>query len=184
MRSTGLNIDASRWVDDYSDKLYRYALIRINNHELARDLVQETFIAALRTLHSFEGRSSVKTWLFSILKRKIIDHWRLARTRTTSTFSSMDTEYETGLDKIDRVMKIDSRSLVDIDFKNKELGEIIISCIQELPDKWRLIVIDSLVEGKKYKEVCEEHEITQSNLWVIIHRAKLQLRDCILKKTS
>ncbi len=50
--------------------------MRVNDVDLAKDLVQETFISGLKSIDKFEGKSSVKTWLVAILKRKIIDHWR------------------------------------------------------------------------------------------------------------
>ena len=68
-------VDTSLWIDEYSDMLYNFSITRVNDHELARDLVQDTFVSALKGLESFKGKSTVKTWLFSILKRKIIDHW-------------------------------------------------------------------------------------------------------------
>ncbi|MGB1103442.1 MAG: RNA polymerase sigma factor [Crocinitomicaceae bacterium] len=68
------NIDTSNWVDDYADMFSNYAIVRVNDHELAKDSVQDTFISGLNSLANFEGKSTVKTWLFSILKRKIIDH--------------------------------------------------------------------------------------------------------------
>ena len=65
--------DPHRWVDDYADYLYNYAMARLRDEEQARDLVQETFLAALGKLENFEGRSSERTWLTGILKHKIID---------------------------------------------------------------------------------------------------------------
>ena len=68
--------DPETWVDEHGDSLFRYALFRIQNGQVAEDLVQKTFLAALRGKDSFAGRSSVRTWLFGILKHKIIDHIR------------------------------------------------------------------------------------------------------------
>ena len=70
------NANPSEWVDQYGDYLYNYAYSRVSNSETAYDLVQDTFLAALSALKSFEGRSTEKTWLISILKRKIIDPLR------------------------------------------------------------------------------------------------------------
>jgi DNA-directed RNA polymerase specialized sigma24 family protein len=65
---------------------------------------------------------------------------------------------------------------------NQELHEAIANCIALLPGKWKSIVLDKLVEEKESEEVCKEHDITASNLWVIVHRAKLQLRECLERK--
>ena len=66
-------IDPHKWVARYADYLYRYALKRIKNEELARDLVQDTLLAALEGMDKFEARSAEVTWLTAILKNKISD---------------------------------------------------------------------------------------------------------------
>ena len=68
---------ATEWVDQYGDSLFRYALSRIRNREVAEDLVQETFLAALQSYDQFQGKSTVLTWLTGILRHKVVDHQRL-----------------------------------------------------------------------------------------------------------
>ena len=65
-----------KWVDKYSDYLYNYTIVRVNDHEIAQDLISETFLAGLKSKDNFKGDASERTWLISILKRKIIDHYR------------------------------------------------------------------------------------------------------------
>src|SRR5215831_10795027 len=83
----GLNVtavsDPSRWVDEHGDILYRYALERVRKQDVAQDLVQETFLAAVRTQERFRGGSTVRSWLCGILKHKICDYYR-KRGRETS----------------------------------------------------------------------------------------------------
>ena len=67
--------DPERWVEEHGDCLYRYALLRVRRPEVAEDLVQETFFAAVRTFGSFRGKSSERSWLCGILKNKICDHF-------------------------------------------------------------------------------------------------------------
>lgn len=69
-------INTNKWIDNYADYLYNYAISRVNNSDLAKDLVQETFFAGLKSAKNFKGKASERTWLVSILKRKIIDHYR------------------------------------------------------------------------------------------------------------
>jgi RNA polymerase sigma factor (sigma-70 family) len=176
------SIDTSSWVDEYSDMLYNYSYTRINDHELAMDLVQDTFVSALKGLENFQGKSTIKTWLFSILKRKIIDHWRKQESRKTRPMSAMGTDSESGEQRIVERKNSGSVSEIEIDYDNKELRNAIMECIQNLPEKWKGIIIDKLVEEKKSEEVCKEHDITPSNLWVIVHRAKVQLKDCLTVK--
>lgn len=67
-------LDPETWVDQHGDSLYRYALFRVREVQVAEDLVQETFLAALGAKDSFAGHSAIRAWLFGILKHKIIDH--------------------------------------------------------------------------------------------------------------
>ncbi len=69
-------LDSDIWVDEYGDVLFHFAFARVKDRETAEDLVQETFLAAVQSQGRFKGQSSEKTWLFSILKHKVIDHYR------------------------------------------------------------------------------------------------------------
>ena len=64
------------WIEEYDDYLYHYAIVRLNDHDLANDLIQETFFSGLRSTKNFKGIATERTWLTSILKRKIIDYYR------------------------------------------------------------------------------------------------------------
>ncbi len=176
------NIDTSKWVDDYADILFNFANVRVSDHDLAKDLVQDTFVSALKGIDKFQGKSTVKTWLFSILKRKIIDHWRKQESRKTKPISFFGSE---GMKKggfLDAYSPKGRLSEVEANLENDELRAAIAQCIGALPPKWKGIVIDKMVEEKESEEVCNDHDITASNLWVIVHRAKVQLRDCLEKK--
>src|SRR5437762_10298144 len=81
--SAGAATDPERWVDEHGDVLYRYALERVRKPEVAQDLVQETFFAAIRSYEKFAGQSSIRSWLCGILKHKLCDYYR-KRGRETS----------------------------------------------------------------------------------------------------
>ena len=68
--------DPERWVEEHGDCLYRYALLRVRRPEIAEDLVQETFVVAVKTSGNFRGESSERSWLCGILKNKICDYFR------------------------------------------------------------------------------------------------------------
>src|SRR6266487_6087957 len=70
--------DPERWVEEHGDYLFKYALVRLRDTAKAEDLVQDTFLAALKGGKSFAGRSAEKTWLIGIMKNKIADHFRKA----------------------------------------------------------------------------------------------------------
>ncbi|MGB5369599.1 MAG: RNA polymerase sigma factor, partial [Flavobacteriaceae bacterium] len=64
------------WVDNYADYLFNYAIGRVSDVEIAKDLVQETFVAGLHSAKNYKGEAAERTWLIAILKRKVIDHYR------------------------------------------------------------------------------------------------------------
>src|SRR6056300_1580874 len=69
-------LNPNGWIDNYSDYLFNYTITRIDDKEIAKDLVQETFFAGIKSMKNFKGEASERTWLISILKRKIIDYYR------------------------------------------------------------------------------------------------------------
>ena len=79
----GAALEPETWVDQHGDSLFRFAVLRVRDPEAASDLVQETFLEALRARDTYSGRSSVRTWLVAILKHKIVDQAPEARPRAT-----------------------------------------------------------------------------------------------------
>ena len=69
-------LEPRSWVENHGDYLFNFAIVRVNDREKAEDLVQETFLAGLKAQDKFQGKSSERTWLISILKRKIFDTYR------------------------------------------------------------------------------------------------------------
>ena len=93
-------------VNEYSDYLYNFAMTKLSDKDLALDLIQDTFVAAFQGVDTFEGRSAPKTWLTSILKRKIIDHWRKETSRKTDVASHFFRSEEDGSEEPTVLWKI------------------------------------------------------------------------------
>ena len=90
-------LNPNQWIDKYSDYLFNYTISRVNDREMAKDLVQDTFFAGLKSMKNFKGEASERTWLISILKRKIIDYYRKinsakGKAEVRMSFSSEDGE--------------------------------------------------------------------------------------------
>ena len=131
------------WVEQHGNYLFNYAIVRVNDREKAEDLVQETFLAGLKAKDNFQGKSSERTWLISILKRKVIDTYRK---QYSSKVSSMS-EYEQDISDGDFYRTEDpfkghwlegkgpnSNSLLpEGEMEEEELREIISRCIKNLP---------------------------------------------------
>ena len=178
-------LNPNLWVDAYADYLYRYAITRVNNSEVAEDLVQETFLAGIKGKESFLGNSNEKTWLTAILRRKIIDHYR-KRSNNNQLIVDVPDErfgkYGTMNDHwLDEKAPQEWAIAADHEFENKEFNSILKACIDHLPDNWASCFILRIMEEMKSDEVCKELNISPSNLWVMLHRARLQLRDCLEK---
>lgn len=175
-----------KWVDNYADYLFSFAAYRLNQKELAEDLVQETFLSAWKAMHEFKGLASEKTWLTGILKNKIIDTYR-KHVRTKKVMDeSVELNYffsEGEHSHWTEQAAPNSNSMNAIDqLQQKELNTILERCLELLPETWNRISKLKLIDEEKTEVICKNFDITPSNLWVIIHRAKLQLRDCIDKK--
>ncbi len=186
MPETG-KIAPSSWIDNYADALFNYALVRLSDRETAKDLVQETFLSALRNLESFRGDSSEKTWLFSILKNKIIDYYR--KKGSEKTVSLSDAEETSGLELYfdeegewkSTAQPADWSESGHDDLRSREFHEILRKCLSKLTAQCRSIFVLKYMDELEFEEICKRLEISTSNYWVIMHRAKLGLRKCIEK---
>ncbi|GLU53512.1 sigma-70 family RNA polymerase sigma factor [Dyadobacter frigoris] len=181
------HIDPRQWVKKYADYLYTYAVTRINDEEQARDLVQETFLAALEKVKNFEGRSSESTWLTAILKNKIIDIYRKKSSGLLKKTDVADAEtaQKDFFDPDDghwneefrpREIGVEEDLLVSAEF-----SIIFQKCMEKLPALWSSVFAMKHMDEELTENICEALKITPSNFWVIIHRAKLNLRACLQK---
>jgi len=177
-----INDSLEKWVNQFTDDLLSWAIYKVSDTQLAQDLVQDTFLAASEKYTSFQGKSSPKTWLFSILNYKIIDHYRAKmrqpismQSLSISTFFNSDGDWL--LNKRPTSWDEDEEHLLD----NEDFNKILKSCIDALPEKWAAGIKLKYLINKKGEEICQELGITPTNFWQIMHRAKLQLRDCIEK---
>ena len=181
-KKTGKNIlQPDKWVSLYADYLFNYAITRVNDHDIAKDLVQETFFSGLKGKDNFRGEATEKTWLISILKRKIIDYYRKINSAKGKKEVRMpfyqDGEKEGSWLEENVPQNWDNEA--DKKIENEELKSVLDLCIDHLPEKHRMVFLLKTQRNFETEEICNELGISSSNLWVIIHRARLQLRECI-----
>lgn len=180
-------LNPHQWVNAHADYLYAYAISRINDEEQAKDLVQETFLAALEKARSFEGKSTERTWLTAILKNKIIDVYR----KKSSGLKSRDIKQAEAeqSDFFDEATGHWNKGHLPLEFGmenkdhliNKEFEQVLQRCMKKLPALWMAVFTMKHIEDQSTDMICAELKITASNFWVIIHRAKLNLRACLQK---
>lgn len=169
------------WVDQYADYLFNYAVSRVSDAEIAKDLVQETFFAGLKSAKNYKGDAAERTWLIAILKRKVIDHYRKINSNKGKAEVRMtyNTSTETEGDWLEEQVADPQSILENSDIENEELGMAIQECISKLPKKQSLVFTMKTVQGMSTEDICNELDINPSNLWVMIHRARTTLMECL-----
>lgn len=175
-------INPNKWIDLYSDYLFNYTITRVSDRDLAQDLVQDTFLAGLKSMKNFKGEASERTWLISILKRKIIDHYRKINSnkgKAEVRIAYNDDESE-GDWLEERVADPFDKTAEDL-MQNSELGDAIFECLSKLPEKQAQVFRMKTIEGYETEDICKELNINASNLWVIIHRARTAMASCLEK---
>ena len=170
-----LSIDINSCVALYTKDLYAWAYYKTGNKSLSEDLVQETFLAAIKSQKNFKGDSEIKTWLFGILKNKIADYFRKASNKipTQNIFFDGDSWQEKEIPSTWNILE-DNELLDDLAFKNT-----LNDCINKLPAVWSSVIRMKFIDDRKTEIICNENGISQNNYWQIIHRSKLQLRKCL-----
>lgn len=174
-----------QWVADHSDSLYHYCLKRLADEHISKDLVQEAFLAAWRNFDNYRQESSVRTWLFVILKSKLIDHYR--KTSSKAGIQSLRQEHDdnTFFDQREHWRRNMHPAEWNVDFSNeieiKEFNKILRACGKKLKEIQNTVFIMKYVDGLKSEKICKVLGITASNYWILIHRAKVQLRACLEK---
>lgn len=185
-------LEPAHWVDKYADYLYNFAFARIRRQDIAEDMVQDTFLSAYKAIDTFKYNSSERTWLVAILKRKIIDHFR--KKSTQKELNIYDNNGNDGF--ADNFFAPEGkyeghwmRSSAPADWKGdfttqvekNEFNSALQNCLGKLPEKWNAVFVLKNMDDMDSEEICKELGITPSNYWVMMHRAKLQLRECLEK---
>lgn len=174
-------IDPNNWIKKYSDYLLNYTVVRVDGREIAKDLVQETFFAGLKSMKNFKGEASERTWLISILKRKIIDHYRKINSNKgkAEVRMSFNSDNENEGDWMESRVSDPYATNAENEIENTELGAAIQNCLSKLPEKQRDIFKMKTIDNFDTEAICNEFEISASNLWVIIHRARTSMATCL-----
>ena len=171
--------EIQRLIDQHAEMLYAYALIRVGKQDIAEDMVQETLLAALQSWENFAGNSTERTWLIGILRHKILDFFRQHHSDHEQLDSSgKGSEFfcEKGhwQDKM-----VDWKANPEILIQNIEFRRVLSDCLKELSQVMAKAFVMRELEGMSSEEICKFLKISETNLWVRLHRARLQLRRCL-----
>lgn len=180
-------LQPSNWPELYGNYLTTFAYMRVSDKDLAQDLVQDTFFSALKAKDNFEGKASEKTWLVSILKNKIIDYYRKTGLKDAQGNRmpgkknvSLENFFEEGQWKEGtRPLRWNMDETHPVE--TKEFFEIFHKCVGKLKGKGAIAFRMKYIDHEESEDICNALKITPSNYWVLIHRAKLQLRESLDK---
>jgi len=168
------------WVDRYGDYLYGYAMSRLRNPDAAADCVQDTLLAGIKNLERFDGSRDIKFWLRGIMRNKIVDQIRKS---VREKKVDIDTEDEELLESFwfkysgiattnPTPWEFDPRR----SFDNGEFWEVFEGCLDEVKEPARQAFVLRVLEDQTTEEVCKVLGITPNYLWVLLHRAREQLK--------
>ncbi len=176
------HLDPTRWLEEHGDILYHYALGRVRNPDVAEDLVQDTLLAAFKGAESFSGQSTERTWLVGILKHKILDYFRTYK-REVAYEAPQDQVTDPGsyLDRKGHWKVGQSEWITQPEkaYERKEFWKILNRCLEKLNERQRDVFTMRELEEQNAEEICDKLDISSSNLWVLLHRARLQLKTCL-----
>jgi RNA polymerase sigma-70 factor (ECF subfamily) len=175
---------AHDWLTEHGDYLYRFALARLRNSDQAEDAVQETLLAAMQN-QTYAGKSAPRTWLIGILKHKIIDLVRLQLREQPMGDATEDLPGEPGMEDFFAVdhrhwsEKPQNWGMPDGDLEQKQFLLVLQQCMDRLPKKLAAIFLLREIHESDNDEICKELNISATNAWVMLYRARMGLRKCM-----
>ncbi|MFY0658577.1 MAG: sigma-70 family RNA polymerase sigma factor [Neptunomonas phycophila] len=175
--------DYTQQLAELRPKLVTFTMLQIPDRNYAEDLVQDSIIAAIESIEKYEGKATFETWVYSILKYKLIDYIRQKK-REQERFVSDENDVD-----IDSFFNNKAHWNVDDtpqQWHNPEelhlrthFWEVFDFCLLHLPSSTaRVFALRELMEMET-EEICDSLGISEQNCWTILHRARLKLRSCL-----
>jgi RNA polymerase sigma-70 factor (ECF subfamily) len=172
--------DPSKWVADHGDALLRFALGRVRHADVAEDLVQEAFLAALRSRSQFAGNSSERTWLLSILRHKLLDHVRRQSREQPASAIASDALIDEWFDRGGHWKRPPAEWLnPSAACESAEFWTTFAQCVEGLPRSLAAAFSLRALDDMTSAEVCTALNVSPSHFHVMMHRARLRLWRCL-----
>ena len=172
----------------HRDYLLRFALVHLRDPARAEDVVQETLLAAMENRAGFSGRAQLRTWLTGILKHKIIDVFRRQKRETTGEAAdgaALESEEEFADLYFDADRQDHWRTFPQTwgnpeqSLEQKRFWEVFEACSKQMPGQTARVFLMRELMGLETEEICKELGITPNNCWVMLYRARMNLRQCL-----
>lgn len=185
MKSEVKSINPDNWMDLYSEYLKAYARKHVSNDSIIEDLVQEAILAALQSRKNYRGEASERTWLTSILRNKIIDHYR----RENTYYRKMERSHvrivdREGIYRLDQMTKSDASHLADYRLNVRELFEVLNEAVRGMSHMESSIYQLKIVQDCTTQEICKKMNISRESCWVTTHRVRKKLSQIDYFKAS
>ncbi len=175
-------MNPEKWLSDHGDFLFRYACVRVRDKSVAEDMVQETFLAAMKAMGRFDPNQSERAWLVGILRHKIVDHIRKAVREVVvenSEFADVENSLVFQAFGIPMVnpprWKFSPRKVLE----QKEFWDVFSGCVTKLEGRMHAAFVLKELEEESTEYICKELAIKPNHLWVLIHRARAQMKQCL-----
>ncbi len=182
MNTTITGLAPALWVDRYADALYAFTIVRIGDSDIAKDIVQDTFLNAWKARESYTGKASEKNWLYAICKNKIIDHYRKSASSVVNIAAREENDY---FDKVEHWTPDTKPGEWGMDYtqpiEKKEFYNVLEKCKSKLKEIQQTVFVMKYMDDLDSEEICKVLDLKPSYYWVLIHRAKLHLRVCLEK---
>ena len=153
--------------EEYKQDVFVYLVSLTNNTSLSEDLVSETFLSAIKSIHRFNGQSSIKTWLFSIARNKWYEYLRKEKT----TISLDDLAYNYIISESD----LEEKAI------HKDISHKIVYLLEQESSRTKDIVL-MRIEGYSYFEISQKYGISESSARVIDYRTKKKIKNTLIKE--
>ena len=177
-------LEPANWVDAHGDYLYRFALGRVRDPESAEELVQQALLAGLAARHTFRGGASERTWLISILKRKVADSLRAAVRRAARQDPRSDKPTDGLFSRSGKWNKKPGEWSVDDpgrELTRSEFRQTLTGCLDKLPVRQRQAFVLKHLDEESADVIRAAVGVSATNLAVMLHRARLRLWRCLSK---
>jgi RNA polymerase sigma-70 factor (TIGR02943 family) len=181
---------AEQWLAEHGDVLWKFCLARTRSQQVAEDIVQETLLAAMKGVMTFGGESSERTWLLGIAANKIADHFR-RRSREANHLGRTAQAHDAACtcDACGRAWTSDGRwAQVPAAWKMETESDVAVlrdhlrGCLEELPPAQAKLVWLRELQAVPSEHICKALDISATNMWTRLHRARLALRACLDRK--
>lgn len=179
----GNALNSNTWLEEHGDYLFHFALQKLKDTALAEDMVQDTLISAITAKDNFQPTASVRTWLTSILKNKMVDYWRRQGREISATDLMDDADNGNVDDFFDKAGRWTDMPNVypnpDSALESKQFWGVFEVCMSKLKPQQAEVFLAKELHGMDNEEISDNYSLSPNNVWVLMHRARLALGKCL-----